>query len=120
MRKILFLLVVFLLSACTASIPSNTGVEGQVWIGPQCPVVREGEACPDAPYQATLTITKPNGKRVAQIESDENGYFHLPLPAGEYILHPENQNITYAPEQVFRVQKGSFTFLTINYDSGIC
>ena len=119
MKNLGFLVLVFLLSACSPSAPPNTGVEGQVWIGPMCPVVREGEPCPDSPYQATLTITKPNGRRVAQVQSDEAGYFNLPLPPGEYILYPEMEGISHASEQIFLVTEGEFTFLTINYDSGI-
>jgi len=119
MRKLSFLFIFFLLSACAPAAPPNTGVDGQVWIGPMCPVVREGEPCPDSPYQATLTITKPNGRRVAQVQSNEDGYFNLPLTAREYILLPESENITYAPEQTFVVREGAFTFLTVIYDSGI-
>ena len=119
MNKLVILLLFLLLSACSPNIPPNTGVEGQVWIGPMCPVVREGEDCPDSPYQATLTITKPNGRRVAQIQSDENGYFQVELAPGEYILHPETEGISYAAEQSFAVLDGEFTFLTVSYDSGI-
>ena len=119
MKKFGFLLLFFLLSACSPAIPPNTGVEGNVLIGPQCPAIREGEPCPDLPYQATLTITKPNSKRVAQIQSDQDGYFNLPLPAGEYILHPKTEGISYASEQTFVVIEGEITFLTVNYDSGI-
>lgn len=84
-----------------------------------CPAIREGEPCPDLPYQATLTINKPSGRRVAQIQSDEDGYFNLPLPVGEYILYPEMEGISHASEQPFVVLDGEFTFLTVNYDSGI-
>ena len=119
MKKLgLFLLILFL-GACSPAAPPDTGVEGQVWIGPMCPVVREGEPCPDSPYQATLTITKSNGRRVAQVESDADGYFQINLAPGEYILHPEMDGISHASEQTFAVQDGVFTFLTVNYDSGI-
>lgn len=89
-------------------------------IGPQCPVMQLGQSCPDLPYQTTLTITKLNGGRVAQVQSDADGYFKLPLAAGEYILHPESADgISHASEQNFVVEEGAFTWLAISYDSGI-
>ncbi len=118
--KKLFLLLFFALSACAPIIPPNTGVEGQVLIGPQCPAMQVGEPCPDLPYQATLTINKPNGKRVTEITTDENGRFRTSLAAGEYILHPESINlIPYAQDQTFVVVEGVFTLLTVNYDNGV-
>ena len=120
--KVLFLFVLLLASCSptTPTPPAESGIEGQVFIGPACPVVREGEACPDQPYQAVLTITTPSGKRVEQIQTDENGYFKIPLTPGEYILHPESPNVMlHAAEQQVIVETGKFTELTVNYDSGI-
>lgn len=123
MKRILLAAVSFLLTACSLgqpAIPPETGIEGQVWIGPMCPVVREGETCPDQPYQATLTVSKPNGTRVTQFEADEKGRFRVPLAAGEYILHPESQNsIPFAEDQKITVVVGEFSPIIVIYDSGI-
>ncbi|MCF6278665.1 MAG: hypothetical protein L3J16_07955, partial [Anaerolineales bacterium] len=98
----------------------ETGIEGRVFIGPMCPVVQEGEACPDQPYQATLTVNKPNGTRVTQFETGEDGRFRVPLAAGEYLLQPEsNGRMAYATEQKFSVFNGEFTPIIVVYDSGI-
>jgi len=121
-RFLLFILSVFLLSAC-ASTPTpavDTGVEGQVTIGPMCPVVRLDQPCPDQPYQATLTVLNLAGKEIAQIQTDVNGLYRLALQPGDYILYPESPNgMPRAQDQPFTVIAGLFTKLDIVYDSGI-
>jgi hypothetical protein len=109
------------LSACSANpTPEDSGVEGQVFIGPLCPVVQEGQECPDQPYQATLTVNSPEGRKIVQVQTDEQGRFKIPLAPGEYILHPESPNVMpYANEQAIIVEAGQFTQIVINYDSGI-
>jgi hypothetical protein len=118
---LLFLFVLFLTScASSATPPSDSGIEGQVLIGPTCPVVREGEECPDQPYQAVLTVNSPKGERIVQVQTDEDGYFKIHLHPGEYILHPESPNVLpFAGEQTVFVEMGKFTQVVVNYDSGI-
>ncbi len=121
MKKIglILLLLLMLLSACgtLTPTPTDSGVEGQVFIGP---VVQVGQECPDQPYQATLTVNNPNGRKIVQVQTDENGYFKIALEPGEYILHPESPNVMpYAPEQSFVVEAGKFAQITVTYDSGI-
>lgn len=100
--------------------PTDSGVEGQVFIGPMCPVVQEGGECPDQSYQATLTVLSPNGRKIVQVQTDENGKFRIPLAPGEYILHPESANVLpFADDQTFLVEAGKFTKVIVNYDSGI-
>ena len=101
------------------SPPADSGVEGQVFIGPMCPVMREGEECPDQPYQANLTVYSLKGERIVQVQTDEDGRFKIPLFPGEYILHPELENITFAEEQTIIIEAGVFTEVIVNYDSGI-
>ena len=119
--KLLFLFVILLASCSpvTPTPPAGSGIEGQVFIGPTCPVVREGEACPDKPYQATLTVNNPKGDRIVQIQTGTDGRFKISLWPGEYILHPESENITFADDQAITVQSGMFTQVIVNYDSGI-
>jgi len=100
--------------------PADSGIEGQVLIGPMCPVVQVGQECPDQPYQATLTVNGPDGRKIVQFQSDAQGRFKIPLAPGDYILHPESPNgIPSAGEQSFRVEAGKFTQMVVNYDSGI-
>ena len=123
MRRALWVCaLVLLLAACTALVPTTTdsGVEGSVFIGPMCPVVQEGQECPDQPYQADLIITTTNGRVILRFRTDEDGAFHVPLAPGDYVLHPEPGNgIAYAADQPFTVISGQFTELIVQYDSGI-
>ncbi|MEW6086677.1 MAG: carboxypeptidase-like regulatory domain-containing protein [Chloroflexota bacterium] len=120
-HKILTAVLIFSLTACSAPpTPTDSGVEGQVLIGPMCPIVQEGQECPDQPYQATLTVLSPNGRRIVQVQTDEQGRFKIPLAPGEYILHPESPNgLPFASDQNFVVEAGRFTDIVVNYDSGI-
>ena len=113
--------LIFALASCLPSpTPTNSGVEGQVFIGPMCPVVQAGGECPDQPYQATLTVLSQNGEKIVQVQTDEEGRFVIPLAAGEYILHPESPNaLPFASEQSFVVETGKFTQIIVKYDSGI-
>lgn len=113
--------LVLLLAACSSQpTVTDSGIEGQVFIGPNCPVVQQGQECPDQPYQATLTVNNPNGRKIVQVQTDAEGRFKILLEPGEYILHPESPNVMpYAGEQTFTVQAGKFTQVTVNYDSGI-
>ena len=122
--NIKFLIGVLILVLATCSIysptPRGSGIEGQVLLGPMCPVVQQGQECPDQPYQATLTVNSLNGVQIAQFQSDAQGRFSVPLVPGEYILHPESTNmLPFASEQTFIVEEGKFTQIIVNYDSGI-
>jgi hypothetical protein len=115
-------ILILLLATCSSKepAPADSGVEGQVLIGPMCPVVQVGQECPDQPYQATLTVNSPNGRRIVQVRTDEQGRFKIRLEPGEYILHPESPNVPpFAVEQPFVVEEGRFTHVTVVYDSGI-
>jgi hypothetical protein len=123
MQRTFVIPLLLFLAACSSQIPANTGIEGQVLIGPICPVVQEGKECPDKPYQATLTILDSSGTRkIARFQTDAEGWFRLPLAPGNYILYPEtpdNMALPFAPEQNFTVTEGRFTQINVVYDSGI-
>jgi hypothetical protein len=123
MMKLQFItgVLILLLATCSAEPASTTsGVEGQVFIGPVCPVVQPGQDCADKPYQATLVVNSPNGREIAKVQTDMEGRFKIPLEPGEYILHPESPNVMpFAAEQAFVVEAGRFTKVKITYDSGI-
>jgi hypothetical protein len=125
MKKTLLLFTLgFLLTACAPRIaPSITsGVRGQVFLGPTCPVMRIDNPCPDEPYQAKLTVLSLDGQVVTRAASDAEGKFEIKLPAGEYILHaesPEGQALPYADDTEFTVIADEFTEIEIHFDSGI-
>ena len=119
-----FLVGVLILILATCSIysptPRGSGIQGQVLLGPLCPVVQQGQECPDQPYQATLTVRTRDGVQITQFQTEADGHFKVPLVPGEYILHPESPNgIPFAGDQSFVVETGDYTQLIVNYDSGI-
>ena len=124
-KKILLAPIVLLVLACglfATPTPTDSGITGKVLLGPVCPVMIEGQECPDQPYQATLTVNSLEGRKIVQFQSDEEGNFNVPLPPGEYILHPETPEgapLPFAEEQRFTVLPGEFTRLLVQYDSGI-
>ena len=120
--KFIIGLLIILLATCSSKQPppDDSGVEGQVFIGPLCPVIQQGQPCPDRPYQATITINNIDGKKVTRVQTDEQGHFKVFLAPGNYILHPESPNVMpHAEEQSFTVEAAKFTEVTVNYDSGI-
>lgn len=103
-----------------ATNPGQAGIEGQVLIGPACPVARAEVPCPDTPYQATITVLDLNHKPVTTFQSDAQGHFRVALAPGTYILQPESPGaLPHAPEQTVVVINEGYTAVTIIYDSGI-
>ncbi len=120
--KLLVGVLILVLATCSiySPTPRGSGIEGQVLLGPMCPIVQQGQECPDQPYQATLTITDRNGVQITQFQTDAQGRFHTALVPGEYILHPESPNgLPFAGDQTFAVETGRYTQITVHYDSGI-
>ncbi len=102
------------------AIPAGVGgIEGQVTIGPTCPVVMLNDPCPDRPYQAIVDVLDASGKQVAQFQSDTLGHFKVALAPGAYTIQPQGAGITRAPQQDVTVVAGRFTPVEIVYDSGI-
>ena len=124
-KKVLFAPIVLLTLACglfATPTPTDSGISGKVLVGPMCPVVIEGQECPDQPYQATITVKNLSGRVIIQFQSDEQGNFNIPLAPGEYLLHPETPKdapLPFAEEQRFTVQQCEYTRLIVQYDSGI-
>jgi hypothetical protein len=123
--KILLATILILLTACSllaTPTPVDSGITGKVSVGPMCPVMIEGQDCPDRPLQATLTVNSSDGKKIVQFQTDAQGNFKVPLPPGDYVLHPETPQgkpLPFASDQPFIVSPGEFTQLNVQYDSGI-
>jgi hypothetical protein len=101
-------------------VSTDSGIIGQVLIGPNCPVVRKDVDCPDRPYQATMTILNQRGQVVTRFQTDAQGKFQVKLKPGKYILRPESPGVLpRAGEQNFTVTGRKFTSLQITYDSGL-
>ncbi len=111
--------------ACRGQQPPTltSGIEGQVLIGPTCPVLREGTPCPDQPYQATIAVwNAERTEKVRTFTTDEDGRFRIPLTPGEYYIDPQPPNPGAPPTpipQTVTVPPDRFVQITIEYDSGI-
>ena len=112
--------MLLLAAACGEKTVTDSGVQGEVRIGPVSPVEQPGVQN-DAPYAAALRIKKASGgKVVAETRSAADGSFRVALPPGEYILEPVNGDpLPIAQSQEFTVAPGRFTTVRVDYDSGI-
>ena len=96
------------------------GIEGIVWLGPQCPVQTLENPCPDLPYPAWIQVRKSSGDLVTRIRAGVDGGFRVGLRPGLYILHPESGNpFPVAGDQEVEVQDGAYTQVTVSFDTGI-
>jgi hypothetical protein len=104
--------------------PPTSGVKGNVVVGPQCPVIEVGQedTCKDKPYQATLVIKQGEGGReITRITTDPAGAFRVVLPPGTYVIEPlpGRSQYPYGKPEVVHVEPGTFTIVTIYYDTGL-
>ena len=139
MKRVLFALIVIglpcLLVGCErASVVASdkldsstqTGIlEGQVSIGPNCPVESVDEPCElDAQVYAAhkLVVLMPDKSPVQHVDLDANGNFRTELNAGSYLADvvPHDIGIGDPPDpKPFEIIAGQTTILTIDIDTGI-
>ena len=111
--------------------PPSTGVEGQVVVGPTCPVepvkppASAPNPCAAKPVRATVVVealargkVEP-GKPLATVATDAGGRFHVDLPAGGYLLVPKARVGFSAKSEVVDVSAGVVTQVVLSIDSGI-
>ena len=123
MRRLPVLLLLAATVACGSGSAgdSDSGIEGRVTIGPQCPVEQMGSPCPDAPYQALITVTQ-NGDTVEQSHSRADGSFRIPLQPGPYsvVAGPiDGSSLPFGRQVEVVVKPGALTHVDLSVDSGI-
>ncbi|MCW3840630.1 carboxypeptidase-like regulatory domain-containing protein [Micromonospora yasonensis] len=110
-------------SSPTGAASTGSGIEGRTMVDGGCPVIRDNSPCPDRPMPARLAVTRPGSNvPVATATSDPDGRFRLPLPPGDYVLHPSNVTGGLHPAAApigVRVTPGTYTTITVPFDSGI-
>lgn len=120
------LLALVLLAACGGggkTPPPDTGLILQIMVGPSCPVIQQGEPCPDQPLAAEFRILDQSGREAAEGQTDERGWAAIPLSPGTYLLEPLSESPAVPPMPPspveFSVGSGEWTEVTLLYDSGI-
>lgn len=133
-------MVVIVISAVTLFLwlyrASNTpqmekGVlEGEVRIGPICPVEKEGQLCPTPPevYEARkIIVNDDDGNWITTVDivpisrEDGRGKYRVELEAGTYLVDINRIGIDSSgdvPTQV-EIRSGETTTLNIGIDTGI-
>jgi hypothetical protein len=104
--------------------PSDSRIEGEILIGPMCPVVQPDQPCPDKPFEASIEI-RGQGNRGDHltVRSGKDGRFRVKLAPGKYKLTPISPNPGAPPHAQpplsLTVGSGMYTHVTVRYDSGI-
>ena len=124
-KPIPFLLAAVCLVGCLpAEMPVNaaeTGIRGTALWGPVKPGPARLGQSDEAPLQATFLVHSA-GRKVAQFKSDAKGNFEVLLPAGDYVIVPENSTPMPAPQDQKKsvtVPADGFAVLTLRFDSGM-
>jgi len=104
----------------TPTPATGTGVAGVALVGPSCPVVREGEPCPDKPWQGIVVARRASGAEAGRAKTDAEGRFVLQLPPGSYMVVTLTSGVFPAPASVqATVVAGQITQVELRLDSGI-
>ena len=124
--------VALLAGACNLFYPSSassdeavkaaTRLEGQVVAGPQCPVERADEPCPDKPFAARFEVRDLQERFVAAFRSDTEGRFSIDLAPGTYLIRPDADAPIIAPHmqaQQVVVTDEPITRVTLVFDTGL-
>lgn len=132
MRNFILLVIVFiglvlagLSVGCSCGTAGSGILEGNVTIGPICPVEQPGNPCP-VPcemYQARkVLIYDSNGtKLIAEVAIDCNGHYWAELKPGGYtvdINHDSFGHVSGVPQKI-ELKPGQTIELNIDIDTGI-
>jgi hypothetical protein len=107
-------------SAAAGAQQRDSGITGEVRIGPTCPVERPGKIC-ERPYRATIAIRRePGDTLIARVRSSMEGRFRISLAPGRYLLVPQNGHpYPRSSPLLTTVHSRHYTDVLISYDSGI-
>ena len=126
--RLVALALLALLCGCGAqgaAAPVDSGVQGLVTLGPQCPVEQGGVPCPDVPpagvvvtaYERVPGESYTHGKSVGTARTDEGGRYEIRLEPGEYVVSAEAGMSCELMDIV--VAAGSWTSMDVPCDTGI-
>jgi len=125
-RILASILVTLAVAACgtpaASPTPSGSGIQGVVQAGPTCPVERINSPCPPRPLAATIVVRDASGREVARTHSGADGHFKVDVAPGTYTVVGLNIGSSMLPRPIpttATVTSGSYTAITVEYDSGI-
>ena len=104
-----------------AASTTKTGIEGTVVRGPMCPVMM-GDGCPDQPFSALFHVLDDEGHGVAKFLTTAEGWFHIALAPGEYVIVPDRTAPLMDPtgqKVTVTVTERGFSTLALTFDTGI-
>lgn len=101
----------------------NSGITGNVVLGPTCPVERipPDPNCAPRPYPTKIDISKSGAGGVYKtVSTDANAAFQILLEAGNYVLKPQSFGIyPRCGEEAVMISPYQFTDITLQCDTGI-
>jgi len=125
MRLSTFALIVlagFVACAKTPQVQPNSGVQGTVTVGPQCPVVHVESPCPNTPFDGKVQVSQSGKGVIADVQVDSGGRYRIALEPGTYevmpVLAAGGGPPTATPLSVV-VRSGAFTRADLTVDTGI-
>ena len=125
MKRVLASIFVTLALAGCGSQPAatpGTGIQGMVQVGPSCPVERINSPCPPHALAATVVVRDAGGHEVARTHSGADGHFKLGVAPGTYTVVGLTMGSSMLPRPIpttATVTAGSYTTVSVEYDSGI-
>lgn len=105
-----------------SEVAVDSGVEGIVLLGPQCPVQRIGDtSCDDKPYPTSIEIFREGSDRPYKIvQTDEGAFFKAELEPDVYVVKPQGgRPFPHCSERLVEVFAGEFIEVTLLCDTGI-
>lgn len=112
--------------SATSTTPKNSGmVEGNMKIGPICPVEQVGHPCnPTVAMYASHPIfiySSDKSILIKTLTPDASGDFSATLPVGSYFVDTQHQSVgaVQGVPAVISIISGEITTLTISIDTGI-
>lgn len=106
-------------------LKTEFNINGKVLLGPICPVMKAipDPNCADKPYKTTIQVIEigsPKSSPFRTVESNENGFYELILPVGEYALHPIGGNpFPFCDTKEISIVDRDLTETNLNCDTGI-
>jgi len=101
----------------------DSGIHGRATVDGGCPVIRQGEPCPDRPISADIQVTPVGSDMpIATVTSDEDGTFEVRVPPGDYVVSgaaSDGSRFPYTKPVDVTVTAHTFTWVRVAFDTGI-